>query len=101
MVATVVLTVVMPRDSDYINLNNTSLATFQQPYKLKVSRVHPFAFTMMFEAFGFSADSSHTAEIYLSYLRAMPLWWLSSLCLNFLFSLGHSSPIADLLSPGF
>jgi hypothetical protein len=30
---------------------------------------------MMFEAFGFSADLSHTAEIYLSYLRVGPLWW--------------------------
>ncbi len=45
-----------------------------------VSLVHSL-FLRMFEAFGFSGRLAHTAENYLSYLRAMPLWWLSSLYL--------------------
>ena len=55
----------------------------------------------MFEAFGFSADPPTLQKNHLSYLRARPLWWFSSLCLNsFFFSLADSSSIADLLPPG-
>ena len=56
----------------------------------------------MFEAFGFSADLRTLQKNHLSYLRARPLWWLSSFCLNSVFfCLGHSSSIADLLLPDF
>ena len=40
---------------------------------------------MMFEAFGFSADLRTLQKNHLSYLRARPLWWLSSFCLNSFF----------------
>jgi hypothetical protein len=53
----------------------------------------------MFEAFGFSG-ASHTAETYLSYLRASHFGGRAR-CLNCFFALRHSYSIADLLPLGF